>query len=179
MMAFSVPVTLASSSRMSCPTNSVARTLNSPLICTCAPSLLNARKCVSTRRRPITSPPGGGSSTCFKPRQHGAGQQDRRANVAAQIGIELRRADIGRLKLEGVPIEFGDLYAQLGQQLQHGMHVANARDVVQDDGLIGEEGGRQQGQGGVLVAAGGDSPGQGPTTANDELIHKVDFFSGR
>jgi len=74
-----------------------------------------------------------------------------------------------------MPVEFGDLHAQRGQQLQHGLHIANAWDVMQYDRLFSKEGGSQQGEGGVLVAAGCDGPRQGLTTANDELIHKVDF----
>ena len=58
------------------------------------------------------------------------------------------------------------------------MYIANAKDIAQDNGLIGEQGGCHQREGGILVAAGCDGPRQGPTTANDELIHKVDFLSG-
>ena len=63
MMAFSVAVTEASSRKMSAPTSLLACSVISPSISTRAPSSFRARKCVSRRRRPITSPPGGGRVT--------------------------------------------------------------------------------------------------------------------
>src|SRR6266576_2206783 len=64
--AFSVPVTLGSSRKISAPLRCLASTLYSSPTVTSAPSCSSARKCVSTRRRPITSPPGGGRVTLPK-----------------------------------------------------------------------------------------------------------------
>src|SRR5436309_929027 len=58
--AFSVAVTLGSSRKMSAPASRLASTWYVAPTVTAAPSCSRARKCVSTRRRPMTSPPGGG-----------------------------------------------------------------------------------------------------------------------
>src|ERR1043166_8377604 len=60
--AFSVPVTLGSSRKMSAPVRCFASIASRPPTSTAAPSASSARMWVSTRRRPITSPPGGGST---------------------------------------------------------------------------------------------------------------------
>ena len=60
--AFSVPVTEASSRKMSAPFRRFALKVKVLLILTFAPSSVRARKWVSSRRLPITSPPGGGSA---------------------------------------------------------------------------------------------------------------------
>ena len=59
--AFSVPITLASSRKTGAPRSpSVAISNAGPLTSMRAPSSANACTCGSRRRRPITSPPGGG-----------------------------------------------------------------------------------------------------------------------
>ena len=63
LIAFSVPVTEGSSRKTSAPRRPDVLRRKPPLSSTVAPRALKARKCVSIRRRPITSPPGGGSST--------------------------------------------------------------------------------------------------------------------
>ena len=63
MMAFSVAVTLASSKRILLPTKRLAlnrKTRSVRSYSAFAPRASKARICVSTLRRPITSPPGGG-----------------------------------------------------------------------------------------------------------------------
>src|SRR5947208_3247038 len=61
--AFSVAVTLGSSRKTSAPFSFVARNSSRWVAVTVAPSCSKARKWVSRRRRPMTSPPGGGSAT--------------------------------------------------------------------------------------------------------------------
>ena len=60
MTAFSVPVTEGSSRKTSAPLRCCASSRKPPLRVTSAPRASKARKWVSMRRRPITSPPGGG-----------------------------------------------------------------------------------------------------------------------
>ena len=59
MMAFSVAVTDVSSRKMSAPTSLFAVNSKLPFVVIRAPKSCRARKCVSTRRLPMTSPPGG------------------------------------------------------------------------------------------------------------------------
>ena len=59
MTAFSVAVTEVSSKKMSSPTSLLALNSNFPSMSTRAPNSVKAKKWVSKRRLPITSPPGG------------------------------------------------------------------------------------------------------------------------
>src|SRR4051794_35948185 len=61
--AFSVAVTLGSSRKTSAPLRRAALNSSWCVAVTVAPNCSKARKCVSRRLRPITSPPGGGSAT--------------------------------------------------------------------------------------------------------------------
>src|SRR6266550_4106404 len=79
--AFSVPVTLGSSRKMSAPLSLPSSLYTSPTL-TSAPRRSSARKCVSTRRRPITSPPGGGSVT--RPKRASIGPASR---IEARISL--------------------------------------------------------------------------------------------
>ena len=79
MIVFSVAVTLASSRRISAPWSFSALKSKTPLNRNFAPSFSRASTCVSTRRRPITSPPGGGSS-----------RSPKRAIIGPAIRIEAR-----------------------------------------------------------------------------------------
>src|SRR2546426_2063943 len=81
MSAFSVPVTLGSSRKMSAPLSFPSSLYASPTL-TSAPSRSSARKCVSTRRRPMTSPPGGGSVT--RPKRASIGPASR---IEARISL--------------------------------------------------------------------------------------------
>ncbi len=51
-------------------------------------------------------PAGRGQMQFTRARGHRAGQQDRGANFAAEVGIEVRRADISGLNLPGVRVEY-------------------------------------------------------------------------
>ena len=51
--------------------------------------------CGSSRRRPITSPPGGGTIAWPEAREQRAGEQERGADPARELGVELVRGDLG------------------------------------------------------------------------------------
>ena len=64
MTAFSVPVTLGSSRNTSVPRRPAGAAISIERSTrTSAPSPSKASTCVSMRRRPMTSPPGGGTVT--------------------------------------------------------------------------------------------------------------------
>ena len=90
MTAFSVAITLASSRKMCSPRRAVARASRSagrPR--SAAPSSAKAWMCGSSRRRPITSPPGGGTLAAAEAREQRPGEQERRADPAAELLVEL------------------------------------------------------------------------------------------
>jgi hypothetical protein len=61
----------------------------------------------------------------------------------------------------------------VANQLQHGRHVLQARDVLQRHRFGGEQRGAQFRQGGVLGAGNADFAAQRPSAANQELVHGV------
>ena len=76
-----------------------------------------------------------------------------------------------------------DRRAEVLEQVEHRLDVADARHVAHDDLLRGERGCGQAGQGGVLVAGGDDVAGQRDAPVDDELLHAIEApgraFEGR
>ena len=138
--AFSVPVTLASSRWISAPRSPPgARSRYSRPTSTSAPSAANAIRWVSTRRRPITSPPGGGTSAAPKRASSGpASRIDARMRVA-QLRVELGAGDVGgphAHRVAGRPL---DLDAERDDQLEHLLDVPDARHVLERDRIGGQQ----------------------------------------
>src|SRR5215470_10576128 len=64
-----------------------------------------------------------------------------------------------------------------GQQIARGLDVADLRNVFEDDGLIGEQGGGHAGKCGVLCAADVDGAEERLSAADDEFIHEDESSS--
>ena len=183
MTAFSVAVTLGSSRNMSAP-------LSSPSVCSrrrCrprsrprAPSFSSARKCVSTRRRPITSPPGRRQLHLADARQHRPGEQDARRGCGPR-----RRRRAGccpRWRRARAPRWAPSTPPRRRAPPAGSISVCTSlisRDVLEDHLLLGEERRRQHGQGGVLVPGGTDGPLQAVPALDDELGHSGSPTLGR
>ena len=153
MSAFSVAITDGSSMKKSqarSPSRPRSRYTRSDA--TVAPSARKASRCGSSRRRPITSPPGGGMHGAAEARQQRAGDQERGADRLGQRrrprrpGRRRRRRGHARCPRATRPRRRG------AQQREHRVDVADARDVAQHDLLRGEQAGGQHRQRGVLVA---------------------------
>ena len=138
---------------------------------TTAPSARKASRCGSRRRRPITSPPGGG--ICTRPKRASSGPASRNdARIRSDSsGSTSVAGDLVGLERDDVVLAPLHLHAQAHEQLEHRLHVADARDVAHDDLLLGEQGGRQRGQRAVLVAGRHDRAGQRLTAFDHELLH--------
>ena len=104
--------------------------------------------------------------------QQRAGQQERGADALGQRGVDLgvrrsrrsgRRPRSRRATRRCAP--------EVHEQLDHRLHVADARDVAQHDLLRGQQRGGERGQRGVLVAGGHERPRQGRPAFDDELLH--------
>jgi hypothetical protein len=63
--------------------------------------------------------------------------------------------------------------AQLPEDLDHDLHVLDFREVAQGHRLAGEQGGRQAGQGRVLVAAGPQAAAQGVSAFDQVFEHRL------
>ena len=81
-----------------------------------------------------------------------AREQDRGADARAQLGIERGLRDVGSPHPQPVRPEPLGLGADVAQKLDHRLDVADAGHVVERDGVGREQAGRQDREGGVLVA---------------------------
>ena len=71
----------------------------------------------------------------------------------------------------GASVAEFDFGAHGSQQVARGLDVAHLRNVFEDDGLIGEQGGGHAGERGILGAADADRAEQRLSAANDKLVH--------
>ncbi len=131
MTAFSVPVTLASSRKTFAPTRPAVRMVKRRFASISAPSFWNAWRCVSTRRRPITSPPGGGTIALPKRASSGpASSTDARILLHSSSSSSVFVTFAAWTRRSFVP-EPLDLDAEVGEQVEHRLHVEDPRHVVQ------------------------------------------------
>jgi hypothetical protein len=105
-------------------------------------------------------------------REQWAGEQERGADPAAQLRVELglvRACGVDPDDVLADPLGVG---ADVGQDLDHRLDVADPGDVRQRDGLLGEQRRREDRQGAVLVPGGSDPSVQGPAALDDEGLHQ-------
>ena len=106
-------------------------------------------------------------------RQERAGEQERRANLAAEVGVELGLRDPGAVDAHLVRPGPHCIGAEVGEQLDHHLDVADARQVRQPHLLGGEHGRGEDRQGAVLVPGRTDRAGERATTLDDERLHEA------
>src|SRR5438128_97594 len=101
---------------------------------------------------------GGGQADAPETRQHRPREQDRRADPGAQPWVQLARLGARRVHLDRIRRRPRDRRAEVCQQLQHRLDVANVGNVLDTAGPLGEQGGREDGERRVLVARRADRP---------------------
>ena len=104
------------------------------------------------------------------PREQRRREQDRRADARAQRRVERRRADGFRVDAQRVAAGPFRVRAGGPHEIDERLEIADARDVVEGDRLIGQQRGRDDRQRGVLVAARANGAAQ-PVTAFDDELH--------
>ena len=129
--------------------------------------------CGSSRRRPITIAAGRRHGHPAEPGEQRPGEQERGAHAAAELGVELVLGDLGGVDTQLVRARPGDLRAEVGEQLEHGVDVPDPRDVRERDRLLREQRRRQDRQRAVLVAGGLDRPRQTPAALDHEGLHQL------
>ena len=171
--AFSVPITDGSSMKKSHgvrPPSGALMTMSWPCS-TFAPSARNASRCGSSRRRPITSPPGGGIVAAPNRASSGPAARNearmRSARAASTSVLVTFAAFITTVFGLGRSMRHAEVLEQLEQRLG----VPDVRDVVQRHVLVREQRAGQQRQRGVLVSGGHDGAGQRHAAFDDELLH--------
>ena len=71
----------------------------------------------------------------------------------------------------GASVAEFDFGAHGGEQVARGLDVADLRNVFEDDGLVGEQGGGHAGKGGIFCAAHAHGAEQRLSAADYELVH--------
>ena len=102
-----------------------------------------------------------------EPGQERAREQDRGADPGAEPRIERLVLDGARVDPDVVGVEPLDPGAQFREDGEHGLHVADARHVVQLDGALGQDGGGDGGERGVLVAGGAHGAAERVSAADE------------
>ena len=157
--AFSVAITDGSSIRKSHGPQAECGASDLDVVGSCstvAPSARNASRCGSSRRRPITSPPGRRHQGVAEAREQRAGEQERRADPLGQAAVDLVPIDVGGVDRHLARAEPLDLRAEPLEQQRHRLDVADPRHVAQDHLVVGEQAGGEDRQRAVLVSGGHD-----------------------
>ena len=72
---------------------------------------------------------------------------------------------------EAVVLAAVDAHAHALEQLEHRLDVADLRDVVEHDLVLGQDAGGEDGKGGVLVAGRRNRAGQRNAAVDHEFLH--------
>ena len=102
-----------------------------------------------------------------------AREQERGANLAAQIRVELGLRDTGTVDAYLVRPRPGGVGAEIDEQLDHHLDIANPGHVREPHLLRGEHGRGENRQGAVLVPGRTDRAGERATTLDDERLHEA------
>ena len=104
-------------------------------------------------------------------REQRAGQQEGRADALGQRGVDRGVRDL--VAADGDHVLVAPLGAgpEVHEQLDHRLHVADARHVAQHDLLRRQQRGGEGRQRSVLVAGGNEGPREGRPAFDDELLH--------
>ena len=105
-------------------------------------------------------------------REQRAADEHGGADALGQVGVDVGGADGIGLERDGVAVAALHLHAEVLEQRDERLGVADPRHVVQHHRLVRQEARRQQRQGRVLVAGGHDGAGQRHAAFDDELLHE-------
>jgi len=104
--------------------------------------------------------------------EQGRVEQHRRAHVLRQLVVGEARVEAAVVDLHrgGSAVPF-DPRALLAEKAHELFQVRDIGHILERDRLVGEQGGAEDGQRGVLVAGGDDGAGEGLATVDDEVGH--------
>ena len=132
----------------------------------------SAWMCGSSRRRPITSPPGGG--TLARPSRASSGpasRNDARIRSARTASTSCDESPRGSTRTS-----FGPVHSALApvahEQLEHRLDVADARDVRERDRLVGEQARGEDRQRAVLVPGSANAAVERVSALDDEGVRR-------
>src|SRR5688572_5024987 len=105
-----------------------------------------------------------------RPRQQGSGKEERRADPAGQLGVELDLLQVGRVDAHLVQARPLDIHSEVADQRDHRLDVEDPRHVLQQHGLGREQAGGENRQCAVLVAGGPHTAVQRPAALDHERL---------
>ena len=88
--------------------------------------------------------------------------------LAHSAGIQCLRLDASCVHPNGIGASPLSRRAEIDEQREHRFDVANAGDIVEVDRTVGQHGGGEDRQGGILVAGGTHGPLQRATAVNQK-----------
>ncbi len=101
-----------------------------------------------------------------------AGDEERGADALGQRRVHLGLGDLVGLERERVALAAVDVDAEVLEQHEQRLRVADPRHVVEHDLLVGEQAGGEERQGRVLVSGGDDGARERHPAFDDELFHQ-------
>ena len=119
----------------------------------------------------MKSPPGGGILASPKRASSGPASRNEARICAGELLVDHRRGDARGTEPDAVVRDPVDRDAEILEQGDLRLGVADPRHPVQQHLLLGQEAGGEDRQGGVLVAGDGDLAGQRRAPLDDELLH--------
>src|SRR5581483_1670971 len=108
-----------------------------------------------------------------EPRQQRAGEEERGAHAPAEFGVELVLGDVRGVHPDLVRAGPGDVGAEVGEQLEHRVDVADPRDVRQENRVLREQRRGEDRQRAVLVAGRLDRPREPLAPFDHESVHQL------
>ena len=116
---------------------------------------------------------GWGNDGAAEARQQGAGEKERGSDLAAEIRVELGLRDAGAVDTNLVRARPGRVGAEIDEQLDHHLDVADPGQVGEAHLVGGEHGRGQDRQGTVLVPGRANGAGERTTALDDERLHEA------
>ena len=101
-----------------------------------------------------------------------AGEQERGADAARELGFDVAPDRVGPQR-QLVLVTPGHAHAEILEQRQHRVDVADPRHVADHELFLGEDRCGQDREGGVLVPRRDDRPGQRVPALDHELFHRA------
>ena len=121
--------------------------------------------------RAKVTPAGHGHGALAEPPQQRAQEIIGRTHLAAQLVRHTGCADVGSIHLCRVLVQHAHPGAHRAEDIQRSRHIADAGQVFDDALVRSQNGGRQNGYGGIFGAADGHFPYQRPAAVNDKFLH--------
>ena len=108
---------------------------------------------------------------------NGAGEEERRTDLARELGVEIRLGDAARIDAHLVRTSPLDVGPEIGEKLDHRLHVPDARDIGEAHLVRGEHTCGEDRKRAVLVPQARTVP-ERVAALDDEGLHRAGNGTG-